>query len=219
MDSRNVQSYPKGTLFEVATVERKTGEHGEYGLMTCSTVVDGKRESGRVRLSANVMAGFHVEPPCLLLYCGTRPSRTGRQCVDAAITKIPTGSGAVGIREVADNWRKVSFTALRAMMQTQPLDNVPKNTVFVYKDPRKKLLRKGATEESLVVDFETTVNGEYQAGCLAIPRRLEDQVFRHNVGILLWRGMKTSQKDGRQFNNVVVLDQGSAETFVNATTP
>ena len=106
--------------------------------------------------------------------------------MDTAITKMPTGPGAVGIREVADNWRKMSFTALRAMMQTQPLDTFPKNTVSVYKDPRKKLLRKGAIEESLVVDFETTVNGEYQSGCLSIPRRFEEQVFCQNGGTLLW---------------------------------
>ena len=43
MDSRNIQEYPKGTLFEVSAVEKKTGEHGEYGVACVSTVVGGKR--------------------------------------------------------------------------------------------------------------------------------------------------------------------------------
>ena len=217
MEIRNIQTYPKGTLFEVTTLEKRTGEHGDYGEATCSTVVNGKRETGRIRLSANAMAGFHADPPCLLLYCGTRQSRAGRLFVDTAVTKVPGDAEEVNLREVADNWRKMTFTALRSMMQTQPLENFPKNTVFIYKDPRKKFLRKGATEESLVVNFETTVGGEYQSSDLSIPRRLEEQVFRQNLGVLLWRGQKTSPKDGRQFNDVVVLDMESAAAFVDSS--
>ena len=216
MDSRNIQEYPKGTLFEVSGLERKTGEHGEYGVATCSSVVNGKRETGRVRLSANALAGFHATPPCLLLYCGTRQGRSGRTFVDVAVTKLPESAEYESMKEVADNWRKMSFAALRGLMQTQPLDNFPKNTVFVYKEPRKKLLRKGATEDSLVVDFETTVNGEVQTGCLALPKRLEEMVVRHKAGILLWRGSKMS-KDGRQYNDVVVLDVDSAEAFASVS--
>ena len=215
MDSKNIQEYPKGTLFEVTALEKKTGEHGDYGIMTCSTVISGRRVTGKVRISNNAVAGFHAEPPCLLLYCGTRQGRSQRVFVDVAVTKLPTKSGSSSMKEVADNWRKMSFAALRSMMQTQPLDNFPKNTVFIYKDPRKKLLRKGAAEDSLVVDFETVVQDEYLTGSLAVPKRLEEEIFRQNIGVLLWRGTKISQKEGRTYNDVVVLDVNSADAFAN----
>ena len=217
MDSRNIQEYPKGTLFEVTAVEKKTGEHGEYGVACVSTVIGGKRETGKIRLSANAMAGFQAEPPCLLLYCGTRQGRSGRTFVDVAVMKLPESAKPESMKEVAENWRNMSFTALKGLMQIQPLDNFPKHTVFIYKDPRKRLLRKGATEESLVVDFETMVRDEYLTGSLAIPKRLEDQVFRQNIGILLWRGPKTSPKDGRIYNDVVIMDIDSADSFANLT--
>ena len=130
---------------------------------------------------------------------------------------FPESAKPESMKEVAENWRKMSFTALKGLMQIQPLDNFPKHTVFIYKDPRKRLLRKGVTEESLVVDFETMVRDEYLTRSLAILKRLEEQVFRQNIGILLWRGPKTSPKDGRVYNDVVIMDIDSADSFANLT--
>ena len=100
--------------------KKKTGEHGEYGVACVSTVVGGKRETGKIRLSANAMAGFQAEPPCLLLYCGTRQGRSGRTFVDVAVTKLPESAKPESMKEVAENWRKMSFTALKGLMQIQP---------------------------------------------------------------------------------------------------
>ena len=122
--------------------------------MTCSTTIDGRRESGRVTISKNALQAFVTKPPCLLLYCGTRQGRNGRSFVDVAVTKMADMS--VGdIKELADNWRKMSYVTLRAIMQAQPLDNFPVNTLFVYKNARSKLLRKEAREEALLVDVDT----------------------------------------------------------------
>lgn len=211
---KSVQDYPKGTLFEVSAVERITGEHGEYGVMTCSTSIEGKRECGRVTLSQNAMQSFVTTPPCLLLYCGTRQGRNGRNFVDVAVTKMTDKSSAESRRELADNWRSMNFAALRAMMTVQPLDNFPVDTVFVYKEPRTKLLRKGATEEALIVDFETEVGGEYLTGTVAIPRRLQERVEKTRVGVMLWRGLKQS-KEGRMYNDVILLNENSASALAN----
>ena len=88
-DTKSIQEFPNGTLFEVTAVEKLTGEHGEYGLMTCSATVEGRRMTGRVRISLNALQAFVTEPPCLLLYCGTRQGRAGRSFVDVAVTKMP----------------------------------------------------------------------------------------------------------------------------------
>ena len=116
-------------------MENVNGEHGQYGMMTCSTTVNGKREVGRVRISNNALQAVVTEPPCLMLYCGTRLGKSGRTFVDVAVTKVPKGVTESRVRELADSWRKMSYTALRRMMMVQPLDNFPPNTIFVYKAP------------------------------------------------------------------------------------
>ena len=211
---KSLQDYPKGALFEVTAVERVEGEHGEYGVMTCSTTIDGRRECGRVTISKNALQSFVTEPPCLLLYCGTRQGRNGRSFVDVAVTKMADKASVGDIKELADNWRKMSYVTLRAIMQVQPLDNFPVNTMFVYKNARSKLLRKEAREEALLVDVETEVGGESLTGTVAIPRRLQDKIERTPVGVMLWRGLK-QMNDGKTYNDVVVFDANSAAAFVN----
>ena len=213
-ESKAIGEYPKGTLFEVSALDSVQGEHGEFGMMTCSTVVNGKREAGLVRVSKNALQSFVAQPPCLLLYCGTRTGRNGRAFTDVSVTKVPKGVSESSIREVADGWRKMSFTALRSLMSVQSLDSLPANTIFMYKDARVKLLRKGAQEQSLLVDYETEVDGEPVTGTLTIPRRLEEKVKKTAVGIMLWRGPKQSQ-EGKMFHDVLVWDENTAGAFAS----
>lgn len=201
---KGLSDMPKGVLLEISDIVTVESEHGKYGVAEyATTLADKTRQHGKVRLSENVMAVAALVPPCIALYQGMKTSASsGRTFHDVAAVK----SNERTMKEQAENMRKLSKAALLATMTTQTLDDFEAGTVFIFKDVKKRRLRKDF-EEAVMVSYETkTAEGEFVNGVVVVPQRIESDLRRHGSGIMIYHGKKTSQT-GRLYNDIVVVGE------------
>jgi hypothetical protein len=209
---RSLDTLHEGALLELSEIEEKTYQDGKYGVATyATTLTDGSRQHGRVRLPATAMAQPSMVAPCICLFSGKKVSKNGRMFYDVSAMKTPIDSSREELKKLADGLRKLSKRALLACMTTQSLDNFPPNTVFLFKDVKKRKLRKDC-EPAVMVSYETEIDeGERLEGTVVVPARYEDELKRLGSGLMIYRGRKTSQA-GRMYNDVCVLSPEILDT-------
>ena len=196
----------KGALLEITGLERKQGEYGEYGLARyMTTLKNGVRVGGLVRLNANILENAELKAPCVLLYEGLKiGGKLNKPFHDVSVL----GSPAIDsdeIKQFADGLRKLPMSSLRNLMQAARLSSLPAGAVVVYSDVQKRKLRKNG-EETLTIKYETIVNGEERQGTMIIPIRLEPAMKDKGCGLFVYQGMRKSQL-GREYHDVNVLDE------------
>jgi hypothetical protein len=214
LDVRNLPSLSEGSLLEIMEIEEKTTDDGsKWGLAVYATTLsDGSRQRGRVRLPATAMAQPSLVAPCICLYWGKKTSKNGRSFYDVSAVKAAPDTTTDDLKKMADGLRKLSKRALVACMTTQTLDNFPQNTVFLFKDVKKRKLRKDC-EPAVMVSYETLAeDGERLEGTIIVPARYEDEMRRMGSGLMIYRGRKTSQA-GRQYNDVCVMSPEVMDGF------
>ena len=196
----------KGALLEISAIERKTGEFGEYGLARYATTLkNGARRSGSVRLNAKILELEDLKAPCVLMYDGLKVGgKQNKAYHDINVLVAPTLT-AEELRNFADGLRKLTPSALLSVMRAERLSNFPPGTVVVFSNLQKRKLRKNA-EDMLTLTYETVANGEERAGIMIVPARLEASLKEKGCGVFVYEGMRTSQL-GRQYHDVNVLDE------------
>jgi hypothetical protein len=195
----------KGSLMEVTSVERAEGEHGKYAVLTYAMTDDeGVRKEGRVNVSATVAANPQLVAPCLCLFRGEKVSRNGRTFFDVLIARARPGTDREGLRKMADEFRKLSPRNLTARMSIQMLETFPDGTVFIFKDKKRRKLRQDS-EPSMLVTYETVLEGETIEGVVIVPNRIEKDIDASGgTGVMIYLGRRTSAH-GRVYNDVRVV--------------
>ena len=214
LQSEGVSSFPRNTLFEVSSITRRSGEHGEYAELLYSATVAGKRKTGKVRVPASAMVNLRRDGPCLMFYGGTRATLKGRNCYDISLMRAPDGSTAADLRTMADKLRSMGPVGVKAAMTGVPLDNFEPDTLFVFSNPRMQAMGKDRNE-LLLVDFETGDGDETITGKLLMPARLQNAIIGCGSGLLLYSGPKKSQ-EGRTYHDVTVISRETASGLVDA---
>ena len=197
-------SFPAGTLLTVYGVTRVDGEYGEFALANYGAVIDGKRETGKVKLPNGVLEQTTLTPPCFLLYEGMKTTKSGRTC-HAASSYRPEDLTAENVERKADELRRLPPAALDALISCQTLNAFAPGTMFLVRNPvRKTSKREGA--DALYVDFEAVVGDATVTGTLLLPCRLETQL-RQDDAVVLWYGGMLPTKDGNNYHDVKVMDE------------
>ena len=71
--AKSLKDMEKGSLLKIHSVETKMGEFGTYGVARYSTTLkNGSRAGGMLRLTCNAMQQADLVAPCVLLYTGTK---------------------------------------------------------------------------------------------------------------------------------------------------
>lgn len=216
LQGEGVASFPANTLFEVSTVNRRSGEHGEYGELTYMTTLEGKRKGGKVRVPGSALANLQRDGPCLLFYAGTRQTAKGRTCYDISVMRAPDGTPAGGLKSMADKLRAMGAVGIKAAMSGVPLDNFEANTLFIFCNPRLQSMGKDRND-LLIVDFETGEGEQRVVGKLLLPARLEQDTKECGSGILFYGGQRKSQ-EGRMYHDVSVISSSTADCLTEVTT-
>ena len=205
MTVKNLGSFEKGTILEIRSIKEIEGEQGKYGVAVyATTLLDGKRQAGKVRLTETAMNNPSMVAPCFALYNGMKSSKNGKLFHDVSAVKFGS-SDMEQMRKLGDNFRKMNKLTLLAHMSTQTLDSFKPNTVFMFKDVKKRKVRKDH-EDAVTVAFETEVDGEKVEGTLIVPARIEAELRATGAGLLLYRGHKVSQASGRSYADVEIIN-------------
>ena len=207
LESKSLVSIPGGSLLCVFGLTKVKGEYGEFALADYSTVINKKREMGKVKLPGSVLEQATLTPPCFLLYKGMKPTKAGRTCHVAA-SYCPTGLTMDNLERKGDELRRMPFAALDALISTQTLDGFKSGTLFLVKNPTRKAARRGG-EESLFVEYETVIGDTDVKGNLMLPLRLETLVKQDDV-VILWYGGMQPTEDGKSYHDVKVMDEAMA---------
>ena len=206
---KSLSDFPKGTLFEISSIEEVTtvGEDkGKYGVAEYATTMPDKtRDSGRVRLTENVLKHAWLTPPCLMYYQGMKTGKNSRPFYDVSALKCTTG--VENLKKLADGFRSMSKASMVACLTTQSLECFKANTIFVFSEVRKRKLRKDK-EECLTLKYETEVDGEFLRGVLVVPMRFEEKLKNESCGVIVYRGMNTSA-NGRDYHDLIVYGADS----------
>jgi hypothetical protein len=196
---------------EVEMPGEKEGQIIKYGLAQYSTTLPDKdktRESGRVRLTENVLKNAWLVPPCLLFYQGSKIGKNNFPYYDVSALKCTTGKD--NMQKLADGFRSMSKSQMVACLTTQSLECFRPGTVFTFSDVRRKKLRRDK-EESLTIRYETVVDGEELEGILVVPNRLEEKLKAEGCGALVYRRQKKTV-NGFNYYDVTIL---GSETIIN----
>jgi hypothetical protein len=206
---KSLSDFPKGVIFEIHAIEEvQSGSEdgGVFGVADYEvTMPDKSRDSGRVRLSENVMKNAWLVPPCLLYYQGTKTGKNNRTFYDVSAVKCTTGQE--NLKKVADGFRSMSKSSMVACLTTQSLECFRPYTVFMFSGVKKRKLKKDR-EECLTVKYETQVDEEFLQGGLVVPARYEEKLKNEGCGAMVYRGMKTSG-NGRSYHDLVIYGADS----------
>lgn len=160
----------KGALLQISAIETKTGEYGDSEPARYATIQkNGARIDGCVGLSQNVTQLMELVPLCMLLYDGMKLGKQRRRftmCMPYALPLLQT---------FADELRGMLTSALMNFFQPQTLDKFASGTVFVFKDVRRRKLRKDG-DDALTVSFETTLDNGLLTGTLIVLVGMEAEI-------------------------------------------
>ena len=102
----------KQSLLEIHSLESKMGEYGPYGIANYSTTLkNGSRLGGNVRLTANAMQQWDMEAPCVMLYMGTKLGKHGKAFYDVHVVRAPSAEPKE-LEKFADGLRAMSTPTL-----------------------------------------------------------------------------------------------------------
>ena len=206
--AKSLKDMEKGSLLEIHSVEMKTGEFGAYGIASYSTTLkNGARSGGTVRLTSNATQQADMIAPCVLLYTGTKLGKHGKAFYDVHVVPAPSPDPEEH-QKFADGLRAMASSALLNYMTLMSLERFDVGAIILFKDVRKKKLRKDSGEDALTVSFETDMLKDKgkASGTLIVPLRMEADLKRHGSGIMVYEGLKTSQL-GRLYHHVNVVDE------------
>ena len=213
-EAKSLGDFPTGTLFEIMSWTKHSGEFGEYAMAQFATTVNGNRMKGKLRVSQNVLLNDLPPSPLLMLYQGLKKTKNNRSCHAVASYAMPNVSGPEELKSRAEDLRKLTPLQIEAAVGRQSLDQFPENTVFVYKNVTKKVMRQGQ-DELLMVNYVTKIEGKDLSGVLVLPKRLEGQLQQIETGILLYAGMKQN-KEGMSYHDVSVLDEATSAAILQS---
>ena len=143
----SLKDMEKGSLLEIHSVEMKTGEYGAYGIASySSTLKNGARLEGTVRLTSNATQQADMVAPCVLLYTGTKLGKHGKAFYDVHVVPAPSPDPEEH-QKFADGLRAMASSALLNYMTLMSLERFDVGAVILFKDMRKKKLRKDSGED------------------------------------------------------------------------
>ena len=140
--ARSLKDMEKGSLLEIHSVEIKTGEFGAYGIASYSTTLkNGSRTGGTLRLTSNAMQQADMVAPCVLLYTGTKLGKHGKAFYDVHVVSAPSPDPEEH-QKFADGLRALTAQALLNFMTLTSLERFEVGAVILFKDMRKKSYAK-----------------------------------------------------------------------------
>lgn len=207
--TKGLRDMEKGGLMEISDIEQKSGEYGDYGLARYTTTLrSGVRMSGTLRLTENAQKSADMVAPCVMLYSGMKAGRQGKAFHDVHVVRAPSTDPEL-MKQFADGLRSMSPTALIGYMSTMSLDKFEAGDVIIFKDVKKRKLRKDG-DDVVTVSFEVGCGETFKSGTVIMPLRLETELRKAGSGVAIYDGKKTSQA-GRVYHDVHVLDETSLD--------
>ena len=208
--ARSLRAIETGALLEITRLDQKEGEYGPYALATfATTLANGSRINGVVRLNQNIMAHGDMKASCVFKYDGLKVGGKKKQAYhDFSMMAAPTLE-AKKLREFADGLRKLAPSALNSLMKAAQLTSLPANTVVVFKNVQRRKLRKEG-DDTVTVAYEAVVDGEERTGTLIVPARYEERMRELGAGIFIYERMRRSQI-GRECHDLNILNESAID--------